>query len=465
MLTFATLVFSQTAVNCKRDMIGTELKSMIKAPPGYRIVGADVDSQEYWVANTCGDAQLGIHGGTPVSWMGLEGDKSKGTDIHSTTASLVNMVEKGSSQSVSWDREISKTLNYSRIYGAGVKHAANILLQAMPVPDSSLAAETASVLYDNTKGQRSSHPKLHSFWFGGSESYLFNSLEQVARNERPTTPALKATISPGLQEEFLDRVGEHMPTRVNWAVQSSGVDYLHLLMTSMDYLCSTYDIGARYMLSVHDEVRYLVKEEDAYRAALALQISNLWTRTLFAYQLGLEDLPQSCAFFSSVEIDTVLRKDVTSDCVTPSNKIPVPPGESVDIHAILTKTGGSLLRNGPSPSPVPASSEATTAAFATLLEDWKTLYPQPTDLGSSPASSDLQPFSFEKLDAAWRNFYLRAQAANDEDEIVRLYEEAGRPVDPIKAIYDNREDQLEFQEQMGRPDERRMLKAVDDDMF
>ena len=40
------------------------------------------------------------------------------------------------------------------------------------------------------------------------------------------------------------------------------------------------------------QVRYLVNSEDRYRAALALQITNLLTRSLFAYKLGMNDLPQ-----------------------------------------------------------------------------------------------------------------------------------------------------------------------------
>jgi DNA polymerase gamma 1 len=88
-----------------------------------------------------------------------------------------------------------------------------------------------------------------------------------------------------------------MTSRVNWVVQSSGVDYLHLLIISMAYLIEKYSIQARFMLSVHDEVRYLVKEEDRYRAALALQISNLWTRAIFSYKLGINDLPQASIMF------------------------------------------------------------------------------------------------------------------------------------------------------------------------
>ena len=48
----------------------------------------------------------------------------------------------------------------------------------------------------------------------------------------------------------------------------------------------------RFCISIHDEVRYLVKSEDRYRAALALHITNLYTRSLFAYKMGINDLPQ-----------------------------------------------------------------------------------------------------------------------------------------------------------------------------
>ena len=138
-----------------------------------------------------------------------------------------------------------------------------------------------------------------------------------------------------------------MPSRINWAVQSSGVDYLHLLIVSMEYLITKYDINARYLISVHDELRYLVAEEDKHRAALALQIANLWTRCLFAFKLGMGDLPQGVAWFSAVDVDKVLRKEVDMPCVTPSHPDPIPPGESLDITQVLEKTNnGSLWRDG-----------------------------------------------------------------------------------------------------------------------
>jgi DNA polymerase gamma 1 len=57
-------------------------------------------------------------------------------------------------------------------------------------------------------------------------------------------------------------------------------------------------------------------------------------------------------FFSCVDIDKVLRKEVTHDCVTPSNPqglakgYGIPEGEALDIYATLKKTGTSIaIRN------------------------------------------------------------------------------------------------------------------------
>ena len=154
---------------------------------------------------------------------------------------------------------------------------------------------------------------------------------------------------------IFSKVGENfLRSRINWVVQSSGVDYLHLLLVGMRYLFDAYDIRGRISLSIHDEVRFLVASEDRYRATLALQIVNLWTRALFAAKVGIDDLPMSVAFFSTVEIDSVLRKDVDEQAITPSNpdgldkQYGVCPGETLNIYQVLEKTnGGQLSKNGP----------------------------------------------------------------------------------------------------------------------
>ncbi len=80
------------------------------------------------------------------------------------------------------------------------------------------------------------------------------------------------------------------------------------------------------------------------RFALALHLTNLYVRAYFAWKLNLRDLPQSVAFFSAVDIDHVLRKEVNLDCVTPSQPTPIAPGRSVPFEAAIAATDGSLER-------------------------------------------------------------------------------------------------------------------------
>lgn len=329
-----------TASNAKKNRVGSELKAMVRAPPGYAIVGADVDSEELWISSVMGDAQFGFHGATAIGWMTLEGTKKDGTDLHSKTASILNIT-----------RDSAKVFNYSRIYGAGMRHAVQLLLQANAGMSIGEAQSLAEKLYLNTKGKKNYHTKYfgRSFWYGGTESYLFNKLEAIAHSDSPMTPALGCGVTTALSRKYLtEGFGtDYLPSRINWVVQSSGVDYLHLLLSATQHLIETYSINARYMISVHDEVRYLVADEDKYRLAMALQIANLWTRCLFAYRLGLDDLPVGVGFFSAVDIDIVLRKEVDMPCVTPSHPEALPPGESVGIGEVLEKTNnGSLLPDG-----------------------------------------------------------------------------------------------------------------------
>ena len=113
-------------------------------------------------------------------------------------------------------------------------------------------------------------------------------------------------------------------------MQSSGVDYLHLLVAIMSVLCRLYKIPARLLLTIHDEVRYLVPVSHQYRAAFVLQLANFWTRAYFSYRLGIPDLPLSVAFFSGVDFDRVLRKDPNQACRTITSPVDIPPGVTLD---------------------------------------------------------------------------------------------------------------------------------------
>lgn len=362
-----------TATNAKPNLAASELKSRITAPPGYCFVGADVDAQEIWIAGLCGDAQFGAPGATALAWMTLQGTKAAGTDLHSRTASLLGLSS----------RDAAKVFNYGRVYGAGVSYAAELLLRFNPNMREEEALEKARALYKATKGRQTAirQTKQHAdettqacqdqakkdplqegiSYSGGSESFMFNFIEAVAQSKHSLTPFLQAPISQALAQEHVGT--GYMTSRVNWVVQSSGVDYLHLLLVLTRWLMSALctkalkpddadakkeykeeGIPARLLLTIHDEVRFLVKETHKLRACFALQLANLFTRAFFAHRLGINDLPWGVAFFSGVDIDTVLRKDPQQPIITPTTPKDqtVPPGRVLDIHQLMQELPGEL---------------------------------------------------------------------------------------------------------------------------
>ena len=390
-----------TASNAKKNRVGSELKAMVRAPPGHVFVGADVDSEELWIASVVGDATFRIHGGNAIGFMTLEGTKAAGTDLHSRTASILGIT-----------RNDAKVFNYGRIYGAGLKFAAQLLRQFNPNLSERETLAIASKLYATTKGAKTNRKALYKrpFWRGGTESFVFNKLEEFAEQERPRTPVLGAGITEALLSRFINK-GGYLTSRINWAIQSSGVDYLHLLIVAMDYLTRRFNLAARLALTVHDEIRYLVEDHDKYRAAMALQVANLWTRAMFAQQVGIHDLPQSCAFFSAVDIDGVLRKEVDMDCLTPSNPIPIPHGESIDITALLQK--GDLARLDESIIPNPAHAPQLAHIQYTPRK---------------PVMEDLREAESTDPNAELR--FIRAQICNNETEFREILKETRKPPPP-----------------------------------
>ena len=81
--------------------------------------------------------------------------------------------------------------------------------------------------------------------FSHSESAMFSELEQIAQSEQPTTPVLGCRISDALNPQHVDQ--KFLPSRINWIVQSSGVDYLHLMLVAVSFLIRKYNIHARHV--------------------------------------------------------------------------------------------------------------------------------------------------------------------------------------------------------------------------
>jgi len=187
-----------TASNAKPNRVGSELKSLVKAPKGWSIVGADVDSQELWISSLLGDQGFGMHGATALGFMTLQGNKADGTDLHSHTASILKIT-----------RDASKIFNYGRIYGAGARYANTLLRQFNPSLTEGESASLSEKLYKATKGAKARYVESYGhpfckrpFWYGGTESYMFNALEKHALDEA-RTPVLQVEISEALKRPFV----------------------------------------------------------------------------------------------------------------------------------------------------------------------------------------------------------------------------------------------------------------------
>jgi DNA polymerase gamma 1 len=405
-----------TSTSPKDKIIGTNLKSMIECTDGWKIVGADVDSQEQWLAALLGDfvSGEGKAGATPFANMLLAGSKSDNSDLHSVVARQVGI-----------RRDDAKLLNYARLYGAGKDHAIEFLKKQAFIEENS-ARNYSEKLFSTTKGvektyrelnpalkeefneflrtecpnkyknqriiqqgriflptythtdgqlselfesymkqKRNAHkmsgheyvmflvnlypdyPNSVSLFKDGFESATFNFLEIKALEDCPETPILGCRLSQALEAlpsdvpdaDLFKR--RYKRTVINWVIQSSAVDFLHMLLVCMKWLCEKYQINARFVLSIHDEIRYMVPDEDKYRCALALTLSNMYVRAAISQKLGINELPKSIAFFSQVDVDTVLRKEVNQKCKTPDGR-DIPFGEALDMKKIIEKTGGTL---------------------------------------------------------------------------------------------------------------------------
>ena len=107
-------------------------------------------------------------------------------------------------------RDEAKTLNYSRMYGSGLKFAKTMLSEFNPQLTPLQAGENAKNMFRATKGSRRRvasqdddalglRNRSKQKWFGGTESHMFNKVEEIAEASEPRTPALGARISKAVE--------------------------------------------------------------------------------------------------------------------------------------------------------------------------------------------------------------------------------------------------------------------------
>ena len=292
-----------TMCSTKNWRIGTELKSRVQAPDGWKIVGADFDGQEMQIASIYSDKWEGGHVGcSPFGYNVLSGSKEAGTDPHSALAKLAGV-----------DRDTAKIAGFAILYGAGVRAVQTYIRRKYPEKSPAEVKNFAYRMLEGKKGKQ-----RNGLYEGGSDSGCFNFMEEIAMRSRvPTLPCLGTKISTAMRPAA---VGDDFRTgRVNWTIQSSGAEILSIMLTAVHWLADEYKIPCRFILSIHDEIWFQTPERYAEQFAVLFQIAHMYTWALFHSAVGIPDLPLSRAYFSSVAIDDRLRKSPKESTKTLSN--------------------------------------------------------------------------------------------------------------------------------------------------
>jgi len=292
-----------TMCSTKNWRIGTELKTRVQAPEGWKVVGADFDGQELQVASIYSDKwEGGYVGCSPFGYNVLSGSKEAGTDPHSALARVAGV-----------DRDTAKIAGFAILYGAGLRTLQTYIRRKYPEKSPTEIKGFAQRALTGKKGV-----KRDGIYQDGSDSGCFNMMEDIAMKMRvPQLPCLGTKISTAMRPAA---VGDDFHTgRINWTIQSSGAEILSIILTATHWLAEEYRIPCRFVISIHDEIWWITPEKYAEQFAALFQIAHVYTWALFQSQVGIADLPLSRAFFSSVAIDDRIRKSPQEKTVTPSN--------------------------------------------------------------------------------------------------------------------------------------------------
>ena len=289
-----------TMCKTKNWRIGTELKTRVQAPDGWKVVGADFDGQEMQIASIYSDKwEGGFVGCSPFGYNVLSGSKEAGTDPHSALARLCGI-----------DRDTAKIVGFAILYGAGARAVQTYIRQKYPEKSPAEVKNIAFKLLQSKKGVF-----RNGLYENGLDSGCFNFMEEIAmRSKLPQLPCLGTKISTAMRPSA---VGDDFKTgRVNWTIQASGAEILSITLTAVHWLAREYKIPCRFILSIHDEVWFMAPEKYAEQFAVLFQIAHVYTWSFFHSQLGIPELPLSRAFFSTVAIDDRLRKSTKEKTTT-----------------------------------------------------------------------------------------------------------------------------------------------------
>lgn len=345
----------------KPKVIGSETKSMIRAPEGKVFVGFDFDAQELRIGAAKADTHYGFNGSTAMSITQFTGSKSNHTDGHSQLAIeiFVNDILKRNDLDTiktlglldGWNslsdkekslklikffrNEVAKPLNFQMLFFGGVRACSSAIKNAVPTWSDEFCKAKAEEALSLKRGKKSYQNNSYRYE-GGTDSHAYNLMLDVAESDLSRTILGKSAICEPLQKNNCGN--DFIPNRANRPIQSAGVDILHVFLSLLDYLYRYYGIDGRFCIAIHDEIWTIVDKKHRIKAAWVLQLCHAMTWAIFYDAYGFDTMLFDGLFASEINIDYCIRKEVDKPTITPSHKKQVREGKGYSIDQLIKLT-------------------------------------------------------------------------------------------------------------------------------
>jgi hypothetical protein len=284
------------------NTVGSELYNFIKAPKGYKLVTADLDSiQNIGAAIIASLAEAYYTGQSLENIDVLNNEFSRvtilGTKKDRTTVPWLLAKQMGLENSKGYS--LGKNALYAMIFGVGLEKL------SLMMGDADLAAKTLTYF----KGTRGYDGKF----FGGIASNYFNLLAELAnglvfRNGETYKLDTPKTLFSGrpFPNVLKPKVrGKDLAGTANNAVlQTLDVDCLCYMVTRITEIAKDKGIPAIYCQSVHDMKQFLVPAEFAETLADVYQVAHreMYVKLLTVLGIDVSTMPLNNISYSGVEI-------------------------------------------------------------------------------------------------------------------------------------------------------------------
>lgn len=138
-----------------------------------------------------------------------------------------------------------KGASFCMIYGGGVKTLSESLMAA----DPSLSEKESKTLATKLIKQKKGYKNEDGYFYGGSDSAIYNAMIKIANSSTSELPALGTKISAAMRRNAVSN--EFITARTNFCIQASGSEMLSVILTFICGLIKEYNINANYVISIN----------------------------------------------------------------------------------------------------------------------------------------------------------------------------------------------------------------------